>query len=448
MLAPAVAQEAAQGASQKSSQEEASQEKASQEASPEEASQKIPREASPQDAPRDAEHSASDRPAADAGPPQQSLEEQVEASAAVGARDLLFGDAVAAFDAGDTGKAASIWRALADSGDPQSMENLARLLERGYGVPEDRAEAIALRRQAASLGLAEAQRGLADAYLLGVATPADAVDRAEGLKRSAETAIAWYMRAADAGDAKAKFALGVAYWRGLGVAPDEESAIAWFRRAAGAGDERAAELLAQLDDERPPAEASRDDGDGPVAIRYGARAPLAPLNAQDAEEAHDAESAEDAANERPAAPLASQRAAGSDASTTVIRYGAVAGADAEDGETAADRTRGASIEDGQPPGPSDDALAAAHRLLDRGRAVAAARIYRRLAAAGDADALYALGNLYAEGVGLRRDRIEAIRLWRDAALAGSTEAAEAIATAVPTLDDEALERLRAESEAR
>jgi TPR repeat protein len=46
----------------------------------------------------------------------------------------------------------------------------------------------------------------------------------------------WYRKAADKGDAKAQFNIGLMYANGDGVPQDDTQAVTWFRNAAGQGD--------------------------------------------------------------------------------------------------------------------------------------------------------------------------------------------------------------------
>jgi hypothetical protein len=49
----------------------------------------------------------------------------------------------------------------------------------------------------------------------------------------------WYRRAAESGESKAAYSLGLCYAKGVGVNKDEAIAAKWFARAADAGYERA-----------------------------------------------------------------------------------------------------------------------------------------------------------------------------------------------------------------
>lgn len=99
-----------------------------------------------------------------------------------------FGEALAAYDAGDYATAARLWRGLAEAGDPG------------------------------------AQSALADLYSLGL-----------GVETNDAVAAAWYLRAARRGQIIAQMNLAESYATGRGVARDWVRALAWFSLAAGRG---------------------------------------------------------------------------------------------------------------------------------------------------------------------------------------------------------------------
>ena len=105
-----------------------------------------------------------------------------------------FADGLAAYDAGDLQAAYEVWLPLAQGGDVQAQVALAGLLETGGA-------------------------GLAQDY---------------------SAAIAWYRRAARAGDPIAQMNLGEFYALGKGVARDRSRALAWFSLAAEQGRQWAA----------------------------------------------------------------------------------------------------------------------------------------------------------------------------------------------------------------
>ena len=140
-----------------------------------------------------------------------------------------FDDGLNAMRAGDFGKAAEIWRPLAEGGLAKAQNNLGSLYHRGLGVKHDEVEAVRLYRAAAEQGLASAQGNLAFQYANGI-----------GVARNLETAVMWYRRAADQGNADAQFSLGSMYSQGQGVAQNSTVAYMWLSLAAAQGDQEAA----------------------------------------------------------------------------------------------------------------------------------------------------------------------------------------------------------------
>jgi TPR repeat protein len=140
----------------------------------------------------------------------------------------LFDDGLNAMRAGDFGKAAEIWRPLADGGLAKAQNNLGSLYHRGLGVKRDEVEAVRFYRAAAEQGLASAQGNLAFQYANGI-----------GVARNLEAAVMWYRRAADQGNADAQFSLGSMYYQGQGIAQNSTLAYMWLSLAAAQGDQEA-----------------------------------------------------------------------------------------------------------------------------------------------------------------------------------------------------------------
>ena len=82
------------------------------------------------------------------------------------AADLLT-EGATAYEAGNYGEAAQIWRPLAEEGDPKAQFNLGLLHETGRGVTEDPAEAAAWYERAARQGVTQAQLNLAALHQTG-----------------------------------------------------------------------------------------------------------------------------------------------------------------------------------------------------------------------------------------------------------------------------------------
>ena len=60
------------------------------------------------------------------------------------------------------------------------------------------------------------------------------------------TAVSWFRKAADQGDAGAQHSLGLSYYNGRGVARDYAVAAAWFRKAAEKGNANAQRALGSM----------------------------------------------------------------------------------------------------------------------------------------------------------------------------------------------------------
>jgi TPR repeat protein len=122
---------------------------------------------------------------------------------------------------GDFATAVSIWRPLADAGDPRAETYLGIMYDNGYGVPRDRAAAFRLFERAANRGYANAQYHLGFMYHHGHA-----------VQRSQTEALRWYRAAAAQGDVAAQYNLGKMYAHGLVVARDLVEAHMWLELAA------------------------------------------------------------------------------------------------------------------------------------------------------------------------------------------------------------------------
>ena len=117
------------------------------------------------------------------------------------------------------------WHILADQGDAKAQFNLGTCYDKGYGVPQDYAQAVKWYRQAAEQGLALAQYSLGNCYVQGEVVPQDYAQ-----------AVKWYRKAAEQGLAKAQYDLGVCYANGNGVPQDDVKAYMWFNLSSAQGD--------------------------------------------------------------------------------------------------------------------------------------------------------------------------------------------------------------------
>lgn len=101
------------------------------------------------------------------------------------AADLL-SEGAAAYEAGDYGEAATIWRPLAEDGDPMAQFNLGLLHETGRGVAEDAAQAAAWYERAARQGVTAAQYNLATLHQTGHGVPQDPAEALYWLEVAAQ----------------------------------------------------------------------------------------------------------------------------------------------------------------------------------------------------------------------------------------------------------------------
>jgi TPR repeat protein len=109
----------------------------------------------------------------------------------------------------------------AAAGDAKAQYSLGVAYANGYGVSEDKSEALRWWRKAADQGYIKAEFRLGVAYDLGDGVPKDEAEAAR-----------WYRKAADQGYAEAQFSLGAAYRDGAGVQKDNAEAYFWLSLAA------------------------------------------------------------------------------------------------------------------------------------------------------------------------------------------------------------------------
>ncbi|MEM1106664.1 MAG: peptidoglycan-binding protein [Pseudomonadota bacterium] len=142
----------------------------------------------------------------------------------------------------DYSAAAELISDSARKGLPIAQYQLAKLFEKGLGVPRDLAEARRWTEQAASGGNVRAMHDLAVFFADG-----------EGGEQSFAQAVEWFGKAAEFGVLDSQYNLAVLYQQGLGISEDLEEAVFWFSVAAEAGDQGAADqvqaLAARLDPE-------------------------------------------------------------------------------------------------------------------------------------------------------------------------------------------------------
>jgi localization factor PodJL len=175
----------------------------------------------------------------------------------------LRGDAVAQYElglqrlaSGQTPEGVALLRRAANQGLAMAQYRLAKLFERGEGVPADLVQARQWTERAAAAGNRKAMHDLGVYYARGEGAPLDEA-----------AAYRWFRQAAELGVADSQFNLGVLYQQGRGTPANTAEALYWFSVAARAGDSdargRAAMLEAQLGAEAATTARSRAAGFSP-----------------------------------------------------------------------------------------------------------------------------------------------------------------------------------------
>lgn len=152
---------------------------------------------------------------------------------------------VDAWSAGDFTRAVVEWQGPAATGDPDALFNLAQAYRLGRGVEIDNARARQLYEQAAKLGHVKA----ADNYGLMLFQEGEQ-DKAMPLIRAA----------ADRGDPRAQYVLGLSHFNADYAPRDWVRAYALMTLANGSGLPQARDALAQMDKYVPAAQRSQAQG--------------------------------------------------------------------------------------------------------------------------------------------------------------------------------------------
>ena len=147
-------------------------------------------------------------------------------------------EGVRKYEAGDYAGAVAEWRPLAERGDADALFNLGQVYRLGRGVDVDLDRASGYYREAALRGHADAQGNLGTLYFFD--RDADEARRQE--------AVSWWLKAAERGNHRSQYMLGVLHWNGDHVAVDPVRGYAWMTLAAGSD---LAEARAALDQMTP-----------------------------------------------------------------------------------------------------------------------------------------------------------------------------------------------------
>jgi TPR repeat protein len=148
-------------------------------------------------------------------------------------------DGADAWSRGDYPAAIAQWQAPAEAGDPDAQFNMAQAYRLGRGVPRDLARSEALYGKAAAQGHVQA----ADNYGLLLFDRGDRV-----------AALPYVRAAADRGDPRAQYLMGIAHFNGDIAPKDWRRAYALMTLAQASGLPQASPALAQMDQHIPLAE--------------------------------------------------------------------------------------------------------------------------------------------------------------------------------------------------
>ena len=137
----------------------------------------------------------------------------------------------------DAAEAVRYYRMAAEQGYVAALVNLGVMYEAGRGVPQDAAEAARWYRRAVEQGEVEVAWWYRQAAEDGEAESRPTLDArsAANIGVALAEAVMWTRRGAEQGLADAQLTLGRMYAEGASVAPDADEAVRWTRRAAEQG---------------------------------------------------------------------------------------------------------------------------------------------------------------------------------------------------------------------
>jgi localization factor PodJL len=144
---------------------------------------------------------------------------------------------------GRAAEGATLLRRAADRGFAMAQYRLAKLYERGEGVPADLTFARQWTERAAASGNRRAMHDLGVFFARGEGAPLDE-----------SAAFRWFRQAAELGVADSQYNLGVLYQQGRGVNASGSEALFWFMVAARQGDRDAAARATALEAQLTPAQ--------------------------------------------------------------------------------------------------------------------------------------------------------------------------------------------------
>lgn len=159
----------------------------------------------------------------------------IEAAANSGNRIAQYQLGQANINDGDYQEGASLIRKSAQKGLPVAQYSLAKLHEKGIGLPKDLNSAREWTEKAANSGNVKAMHDLAVYMAEG-----------EGGEQSYAGAVEWFRKGAEFGVVDSQYNLGVLYERGLGISPNLTEALFWFQIAASNNDAGAPSKVQEL----------------------------------------------------------------------------------------------------------------------------------------------------------------------------------------------------------
>lgn len=175
-----------------------------------------------------------------AAAPAVSLSDAVRSGDPVALHD----QALELLQSGEKAKGVQMLKDAASRGLIMADYRLAKLYERGEGVPRDMAASRSWTEKAAVGGNVKAMHDLAVFYAEGDAGP-----------QSYAAAVEWFRQASDHGLVDSQYNLAVLYEQGLGLSQDKNEAAYWYEVAGRAGDQDAGRRARALIGEMQPTQA-------------------------------------------------------------------------------------------------------------------------------------------------------------------------------------------------
>lgn len=281
------------------------------------------------------------------------------------------------------------------------MTNYGLMNYNGFGMTEDKAQAVLWYKKSASLGYSRAQYTLGYMYGSG-----------QGVLKDDKKALKWYRLAADQGNANAQAKLGEMYDSGQGVAEDNQEAVKWYRLAADQGNANAQKNLGVMyasglgvpEDDKEAVKWYRlaaDQGNADAQANLGYKYDFGQGVAEDNQEAVKwYRLAADQGNANAQTNLGAKYATGEGVpkdNIEAVKWYRLA---AEQGYASAQVNLGFKYAYGQGV-PEDDQEAV--------------KWYRMAAEQGNADGQFYLGIMNDSGQGVKEDNVEAVKWYRMAA---------------------------------